>query len=190
MGHKYSVSYKIKKFRKDFVYFSLAFQHLIRYICKIYNLIRKFFFGINKRRISVYYFAVLYFNRTDFNYLALFFVKSGCLNVEYDIFIIKGLSLCTCNNFTKVINKIGLNAIYYFDAVCLSRIHGLRISLYNSVVCNRNGFMSPLGSPFNVCFHTCNSVHGTHSRMEMKLNTFFLACIHTYRRSFSLYDIP
>ena len=189
MGHKHTIADKVKKLREHSLYWSLAFEHVVRNVSKVNYFIAKFFSGIDERGISVHYLPVSYFYGADFNYFAFFLVESRGLYVEYDILIVKRLTFWICYHFSQIVNEISLHAVYDFNIVCLGRVHSLRICLNDSMVGNGDGLVTPFCRSFNIFLHTCHGVHGAHSRMKMQLDSLFLACIHSSRRPVSLDDV-
>ena len=79
-----------------------------------------------------------------------------------------------------VINIVRLHAVYYFDAVFLSRFPHIRKSLSNSVVCNCYCGHVPVCSSLNCLGRICKRVQSRESRMEVQLHAFFRSIVRAH----------
>ena len=141
---------------------------IIRYRCKLCDLVRNRFLGINECRESVDYPSAGHLDGAKFNYLVLNGRKSGGLNIIDHIICLEQRKVCiTRHNPVKIIDKICLNTVKDLEEILSVgiRVSGLltsvllaflaapeiipymsRIgeSLNDSVIRDCYGFVSPL----------------------------------------------
>lgn len=58
------------------------------------------------------------------------------------------------------VNDIDMNRIVFIAGKLFGRLGGIREALYNTVVCNRNGWLPPIGCRLYQILHLVQSIHG------------------------------
>ena len=84
-------------------------------------------------------------------------------------------------NFSTVADKITFHTKDKFQIATLCCIVTEGKSLHNTMVCNRQSFMSPFDGFLYQILHRGQAIHLTHLRMTMKLNAFNFCVILAFR---------
>ena len=183
MRNKHIVACKFKKCANCLALWRSVFYHSVGNARKLGYLCGNRHTRICKSWKSIGYLSVFNLYGTDFCDFVTICGKTGSFNIKADKCAVKRFFAFARNRFYKVIHKVSLCAVNNLDffAVFINFIggfHSVRESLCNTVVCDCNCRVSPIGGSFYkvACRGYC--VHLRHIRMQMQFDTLLLRFIH------------
>ena len=159
MCNQYTVPDPRQKFRQDLTDIALSSDIVISDRGQPGDMLRNRSFRIHKVTEPVNDLFVLNLDRTYFNNTVCFFVKSGRLNIKYNVGILKVLTVIVDNSLSGIIDDIGFDSVDNFDIDLLRSVHCFRESLHDAMISNGDGFMSPTECLHNQIFGAGNGIH-------------------------------
>ena len=202
MRYQHTAFAKLQKLRQDRLYLLCIHNHIICYACQFLYFKRNRNLRIDKRRKPVHDFSTRHLHGANLYNTIFHRREAGRLNIkDYEV-LFKILALLIGCYLMQIIYQIRLYPIDYLEEILFIRVRisgflpfillclpqilpymiGIREGLYHTMICNRNGRVTPLIGTLHNILCLRHTIHITHLRMAVELHTLTHTCIHTGSR--------